>query len=568
MATNFSVSANLDASGFKAGTDAMSDGLDDAAQAMADLERTDLNGVEDSVDGVADRLDDISDAARDAGDDLGDALEDGADKAEEAAEDLEKKYRNAFADIEKQAKNSDVKVNVEIDKDRSKKSLDGFKEDVADSGNESGQELAGSMMDGFDGSNIVEGLTEVVAEATENMSGPMQAAGIGLAIVIALAYAEMQKLADKTNEAKEAGGEWATSFNTASVSDRIGALRDKFAEFATEIKDESSWYEFGEAAETALEQIQDGADEGGVSVRDFMRAFNEEDPTERLELLESALSQTKDRTQELRDEANSDVFNFSKSWNIANSTRELDEQSEALQSLVDEQRIALETEEAMAQAMGVTVDQFRDYNELTDEAKERIDNLAEADKGAAIEAETHAEAREELNEELENGIDASRDLVKATWDLEDAEKELNKTVADGTRKGRSAKEALFDYSGAAIDAADAAEEASGKTSDYNRVIDKNRREFIDAAQQMGYTRREAERLADQYGLIPKRVSTQVSAPGADDAKRKLQGVLEYAGIKKDMTVGVRANTSQANTDVANWRYRQQSIPVSIGLRAV
>jgi uncharacterized phage infection (PIP) family protein YhgE len=566
VATNFSVSANLDSSGFKRGTDEMAEGLDTAARAMADLESQDLGRVEDAVDDVADKLDDISDAARDAGDDLGDALEDGADKAEDAADDLAKKYRDAFNDVEKKAKQTDVKIDVDIDKDKSDKALNSFKEDVAASGNESGQELAGSMMDGFNGENVVEALTEVVAEATEGMSGPMQAAGIGLAIVIALAYAEMQKLADKTNEAKEAGGEWSSSFNTAAVSDRLGVLRDKFQEFATEIKDESSWYEFGEAAETALEQIQDGADEGGVAVKDFMKAFMEENPTARLELLEDALANTRDRIDDLdAQKRNAGPF---ESWDLANKTRELHESEEALSDLTDEQRIANETEKAMADAMGVTIEQFRKYNDLSDEAKDKVDELAEGDRGAAIEAEGHAEARAELNEEIEDGIDASRDLVKATWDLEDAEKELNKQLGDGAKKGRASEEALFDYAGAAIDAAEANEKATGKTRDYNKVIDDAADKFRKSAEDAGYNKEEIDKMIRKYGLVPKKVNTDIKTSGKSKAIQDMNDVLTKAGIKKDLTVGVRAATGSADTDVSNFRARQARIPVTLQLRAV
>jgi hypothetical protein len=45
-------------------------------------------------------------------------------------------------------------------------------------------------------------------------------------------------------------------------------------------------------------------------------------------------------------------------------------------------------------------------------------------------------------------------------------------------------------------------------------------------------------------------------------------LLSYAGVKKDVTLGVHASTAQASIDVANWRHAQQSIPVQIGMRAV
>lgn len=71
--------------------------------------------------------------------------------------------------------------------------------------------------------------------------------------------------------------------------------------------------------------------------------------------------------------------------------------------------------------------------------------------------------------------------------------------------------------------------------------------------------------------IPGRKSTRVDVDDngtAGRTKEKIRDLAEYAGIKRDATIGVRADTAQANNDVANWRHTQQSIPVSIGLRAV
>ena len=331
--------------------------------------------------GTPDSLERVDDGVKDATDGMGD-LERAAD---DTGDKLERKFKDAadaVAKVKKETKDlDDEKVDIDVDIDKDKKAreqLDTLKSDVAASGNESGQEWAGALSGGFESGNVVEGIVEVLAEATSGLSGPMQAAGIGVAAALALAYAELQKIADKTNEAKEAGGEWSQSFNTANVEDRLAALRDKFAEFSTTIADKSEWYEFGEAAETALEQIIDGADEGGVAVKDFMAAFNEDDPTRRLELLQTALQNTNDRTKELQERAQGE--GLFKSFETANQVRELKEAGSALEALTEEQRIAIETEKAQADAMGVTVDQFRAYNELTDEAKGRVDALSEGQK--------------------------------------------------------------------------------------------------------------------------------------------------------------------------------------------
>jgi hypothetical protein len=538
--------------------------VSDVADAIRGAER-----VADSYDEVADSLEDLAREARRSEDSLED-VGDGAKSAEGEAEKMERSFRDAIdavKDTGKAAKDLDgekIEIDVDIDKERSREALNSFKEDVADSGNESGQELAGSMMDGFNGENVVEALTEVVAEATENMSGPMQAAGIGLAIVIALAYAEMAKLAEKTNEAKEAGGEWATSFNTASVSDKLSALRDRFQEFATEIADESEWFEFGEAAETALEQIIDGANEGGVSVRDFMEAFNETDATRRLELLQAALDRTNERTAALRDESNAAVGNFGKAWDIANRTRELNEAADALEGLVDEQRIAIETEAAMADAMGLSVDQFREYNELSDEAKERIDGMAREQRGLAVQTERANEELAEQNELTRELIGSELDWLDTLDGLTEQVEENGSSLSKNTARGRENIRYILD----AVDSIDALYEATlEETGSQERAESARRRatrELEEQARAAGFNEREIRDLIDRINKMPRSKTTDIKA----DTRDARRSVNEFVNSKPSpVGVGVYADTTQAQRDVSSFRYMVQATPLQMILRA-
>lgn len=71
--------------------------------------------------------------------------------------------------------------------------------------------------------------------------------------------------------------------------------------------------------------------------------------------------------------------------------------------------------------------------------------------------------------------------------------------------------------------------------------------------------------------IPDQARTDVEVTDHDSARRtkeKIRDLSEFAGIRRDVTLGVRADTAQASVDVANWRHAQQSIPVQIGMRAV
>src|SRR5690606_16661759 len=403
-----------------------------------------------------------------------------------------------------------------------------------------------------------------VAEATENMSGPMQAAGIGLAIVIALAYAEMAKLAEKTNEAKEAGGEWATSFNTASVSDKLSALRDRFQEFATEIADESEWFEFGEAAETALEQIIDGADEGGVSVRDFMEAFNETDATRRLELLQAALDRTNERTAALRDESNAAVGNFGKAWDIANRTRELNEAADALEGLVDEQRIAIETEAAMADAMGLSVDQVREYNELSDEAKERIDGMAREQRGLAVQTERANEELAQQNELTRELIGSELDWLDTLDGLTEQVEENGSSLSKNTARGRENIRYILD----AVDSIDALYEATlEETGSQERAESARRRatrELEEQARAAGFNHREMRDLIDRINKMPRSKTTDIKR----DTRDARRSVNEFVNSKPSpVGVGVYADTTQAQRDVSSFRYMVQATPLQMILRA-
>lgn len=71
------------------------------------------------------------------------------------------------------------------------------------------------------------------------------------------------------------------------------------------------------------------------------------------------------------------------------------------------------------------------------------------------------------------------------------------------------------------------------------------------------------------GIRGKDVDVDVDDNGtAARTKGRIRDLAEYAGIRRDATIGVRADTSQANTDVSNWRHQQESWAVTMKLRAV
>lgn len=508
---------------------------------VADVDRAvrDVQKLPDAFEDVQDSLDDVAKEARKTEDAL-EEVGDGTKKAGEASDDMEKKFRDDFDKVRKNAKDAGdgIGKGIKDGTDRAGEGMDTFK-DEADG---TAREAAAS----FDGSaeSIGDVFQELAANAFAGFGPAGAVAGIAAAAGLGIAISKLQEAADKTNEAKEAGAEWAQSFNMADAEDRIQALRDRFAELSSEIVDDRQWWElWQDDAVSALDAVIDAQDKAGTSAADFMRAFNEVDPSKRLDSMRAY-------REEL--ERQRDAFNES---NLA-ATHRLD---------APEARAWGEKRDSVKQLIDVLDDEIRKQEVANDvEAAS-----AEAIKGTAIELAEKNEAIEESNELLEENADANRKAFRAELDLADQLRETNKTLKDSTASTSDKQKAVLDAIDAVVDLAQSEEDATGAVSDYNRVIERNRDQLYEQGRRAGITKREMDELIGATKRVPTRVSTNVTDNGtADRTRRKLEDVLETAGVKRDMTVGVRANTSQANTDVANWRHAQQSIPVSIGLRAV
>lgn len=156
--------------------------------------------------------------------------------------------------------------------------------------------------------------------------------------------------------------------------------------------------------------------------------------------------------------------------------------------------------------------------------------------------------------------------------------EVNTSTAAGRRLDgqlNQVRESLYDQ----VSAAAAAGE--GQASLRNRV-ENARSAFINQMQAMGLTRGEARRLADQYGLIPEKVLTDVRADGGQ-AKREAREVQRELSNIRDRTVtittireeqvrraGIDDNRSRAGFATGGWVYgpgtpTSDSIPANLSV---
>lgn len=508
--------------------------VSDVADAIRGAEK-----VADSFEEVQDALDDVArDAKR-----TEDALEqvgDGSGKAADSADDMQRKFRDDFDKVRKDSKDAGDAIgrNVRDGTDRAGQGMDDFK-DEADG---TAREAAAS----FDGSaeSIADTFQELAANAFAGFGPAGAVAGIAVAAGLGVAIAKLTEVADKINEAKEAGAEWAQSFNLAGIEDRIQALRDQFDELSSTIVDDRQWWElWQDDAVSALDAVIEAQNEAGTSTADFMRVFNELDPGKRLDGLKAyreELQAQSDAFNDLNKRA-ADRLNVPEAREYGSKRDAVDEFIGVLDDEIRKQEVANEVEGATRDALRGTVQELQEKNE----------------------------AIRESNDLLEENADANRSAFTAELDLKEQLSETNKVMQDQNATQDERKRSLADLAGQISDTASAEEEAKGTTDAYNRVLRAQRGAFIDAAEAAGYTEEEARDLFRTLVGGPKSKEIDVTDNGsAARTKKKLEDVLETAGIKRDLTVGVTANTAQANTDVANWRHAQSSIPVNLQLRAV
>lgn len=189
------------------------------------------------------------------------------------------------------------------------------------------------------------------------------------------------------------------------------------------------------------------------------------------------------------------------------------------------------------------------FGEVTREA-------AEEAEGAAGSTEVYEEALERAEQAAKDAKDAIKDLTTALFesgnealDLEDKQDSL----ADAIDKAREASEddestkrdqraALRDVASASHDVIETMIDQEASTKDVRDASESARRKFIDVARQLGLTKGEARRLADQYGLIPDDVETAVDLIGTERARAKAEALRAKIAQIKSRTVYINAVT--------------------------
>jgi len=198
-------------------------------------------------------------------------------------------------------------------------------------------------------------------------------------------------------------------------------------------------------------------------------------------------------------------------------------------------------------------------NSLTDaqkeaEKKRRADEAAGiAQREATEQSETYTESLKRQIDALDEQYDKQRRASGAVLSASDATIRYNETVERATKtikdngenldlntkKGRENQSALNDLARAGLDNVDAMRQNNATGDELRSTMSKLRSDFIENAKRAGANADEAERLADELGLIPKSVKTKIEVETQSALNRVSTLASKLSGLSGTVRVGTQ-----------------------------
>lgn len=183
-----------------------------------------------------------------------------------------------------------------------------------------------------------------------------------------------------------------------------------------------------------------------------------------------------------------------------------------------------------------------------------LDAAAEANIPAATTAEEHAAALEEQAQAADDAWKSIKSLSDGLLGIRNAEvgfeaaiddataslKENGKTLDINTAKGRANRTALDNIASSGWAWIDQMREQGATDDELRAKMQRTRDEYIDVARKMGMSEKAAKELADQLGLIPGRITSEVEVD-TSDATRRLNSWIN-AAQRRQVSINVVANT--------------------------
>lgn len=523
-----------DVSGFLRGTGDMEAALDDVAGALDDLARTDATGVEDDLQGIGRAADQAGQDVARLGEDLDQAgkatglqraeadLKELGAQADATGEKIERSFSEAFDKVKAEGRTATQRVKHDLKDagDTGSATMREFKDEAKQNVAESLSSFTGSAESGIDAIQSTFGGLAASLGPAGIIGVSVAAAGIGLARGMFAKSKEAaqevaQAVADLTGQLIDLG---SLSLGSEQVNDRL-----------------KSWASTAEDGKVKLNELRKAAEDAGISATTFARGVAGDNAA-----LQQSWDQVTSRLAELtaseRDLMNTRGVSEQQIIDLVSSHRD---ERDALGKTRDE---LLKTDSTLDQS----ADTARFYAEAIRGAADASRDSAAAQaqaimagqgylgvttsqaEAAAAAADAIARKNAELEAEIAASLAAESAVIAYEQAVDNASEAIDKNgkaTSVHTEKGRANRKALMDIAETTLALAKERETDTGKIAAYNRVIGKNREQFLDAAEAAGFTAEQARKLADRYGLIPKTVKTKVTDEGtAHDVQQKIDNI--------------------------------------------
>lgn len=490
-----------------------------------------LKQIEVDLEDVKDTLDDVEDAASDTFDDLdtGDAerglrdVKDGLEDVERAAEDAEGAFgglsgeaKSELGKVETAAQQAGAEVESEL-KDGAKDAEKAFSglgskaksemrtvENAADkAGDEVGEiedEAAQSAKEfgaSFRG-DPVEALEEVQALTSELANKLIPGVGGAvLSIAGGIAFGALISFYERWKEEQE------------RVTEQIREWRDATLDAFAEARD-------GLAREDVLGGFKDQLDEANVSVTDFLAAAEKAGPgieqafakafqTGAPEDFAAAQDLVAKAQRNLSGLVSSGQAQFQGQYDAVRTlTSGIGTYGDELLNGIDQAEAWAESVDGTAGSAGNALSSYEDLRSETEAIRDAHEEAADAVRALGDEFATAEEAADDYAAQTKDTRETVNELTQ------DGVQPLARGLGTQTEAAREGRESLRNLAESAQDAAAAQIELDGDTEGARQTVRKARQDFIAQATQLGLTRAEARKYADQLGLIPGDVPVDIN----------------------------------------------------------
>lgn len=511
--------------------------------------------IEGALDKVSDSLDDVAKDADKAGKKIGDELTDGAKDAQDAGEKMERKFRDAFDETKKDAKSTGDKVGDDVK--RGFKRAEGAADEFKDEAKSTSREAAASFTGDFE--DVSDAIQETLANALAGF-GPMGAvAGMAAAAGIGILVSVLQSSADKAAEVKERTIDLAGAIREAGGEIKDVDWAGQFEDFANAIADPRSWFEpWQKASKTNAEVIAADAEKLGLNYQDLFQglAGDSEAAGRALEDINAKIAEQDEAYQQLVADGVDPAAAAAQTY-----TGHLETQRDRLEAATEATEDAINLADLYSEAIEGSTAAVEEYNDAQEKRLDLIKEEAELNMSAAEAQAAWAQQvldNAKAHDELEKLIDTTS---ATTRDATDAVKDGGTALDLYTEAGQYASKALLDTSKAGWDMIEAAREGGATTEQLEAKTAQAREEFVKQATQMGLTRQAAERLANEYGLIPSSVKTTATFDDSAAQRGIDRFITTNNGRRIRVYVDATGGTSYS-TGAGNMSYKKDGGPIN------